>query len=76
MSDKDELWESVKDAKYEHKGLSDQFDALNREIITCSHGIPYPDSVHRVEALGGRTRAAFQKYQRALAAYLEALRRS
>jgi len=72
----DDLWAIVTAAKAEHKELSDQFDALNREIVAGTHGIPYPDSTHRVEILGSQAREAFQKYQRAMAAYLEALKRS
>ena len=33
------LWEQVKLAKADHLALSNQFDQLNREVISGSHGI-------------------------------------
>jgi hypothetical protein len=33
------LWEQVKLAKADHLALSNQFDQLNREVVSGSHGI-------------------------------------
>jgi hypothetical protein len=70
------LWEKVKASKSEYGNLSNKFDRLNMEVLQGGHGVPYPDSTHRIEALGDQTRAAFQKYQRAMELYIEALKRS
>ena len=83
LCDSDERWarvemlrEKVKASRNEHRKLSDEFDRLNREVVQGTHGIPYPDSTHRIVALGDQTRAAFQKYERAMELYVEAVKRS
>jgi len=46
------------------------------ESIRCIGGLrlPYPNSVHRIDQLGDQSRAAFKRYQRAMSAYIEALK--
>jgi len=58
------LWEQVKLAKADHLALSNQFDQLNGEVVSGSHGMRYPDSEHAIERLGSQVRIAFRRFIR------------
>ena len=70
------LWEKVKASKNEYQKFSDEFDRLNLEVVRGTHGVPYPDSTHRIEVLADQTRGAFERYQRAMELYVKALKLS
>jgi hypothetical protein len=70
------LWQKVKASHNEYRKLSAEFDRLNLEVVQGGHDVPYPDSTHRIEALGDQTRAAFQRYQRAMELYVLAIEQS
>jgi hypothetical protein len=69
------LWEQVKLARADHLALSNQFDELNREVVSGSHGMHSPDSVHAIERVGSQVRSAFQRYHQAMQAYTTALKK-
>ncbi len=59
------LWARVKLAKSECDRLLAESSALNREAGTGTHG-----TVRKIENLENETKAAFETYQHALAAYM------
>jgi len=67
------LRERMYTAKEEYWQLLEQGERLNSEAVARTHGIPHPDSIHRIENLSKLTREAFEKYQKATKIYFAAI---
>ena len=67
------LRERMYTAKEEYWQLLKQGERLNSEAVARTHGIPHPDSIHRIENLSKLTREAFEKYQKAPKIYFAAI---
>src|SRR5689334_19844422 len=59
----------MQSARQEYLRASLEFDKLNDEVASNTHGMPSPDGLQAVRNLGSARANAFERYRRAISSY-------